>query len=360
MLLIEQKLNLLKEINKTISDFYSGRKLTFNDSNYQSKFANTGARKALPVIEYVKARFQNLEQLVYVSIGGADGSEIAYVLENTSIKHGILLEYSDDGANHARIEAERLAKIGKYLTVLQGDAYMRLDDCCPKLEFLRSNNNICGIICSAQAVLHELPFRSPGYNLSLFFGRLFRGFDIKFFYSREPAAINSWPDTVKIRIGGLPSYTVAGMARLLVDHLDLPRGVFEVGDNYVELSRSAAVEVLRKILYFDSQSHFIYEMGECHEKFDADLAAQIIGATFSNRPLEVHRINSDTFSLLYDQLEIEARQQNGNALPLPPTFAILRGFNLPKKNIVSTSGGTFPLPSEDQITQVKKKFTNNT
>jgi hypothetical protein len=335
-----RSLNLPTELSNAIREYYFACRTPHNDKNYQAKFAATGARKAQPVLDYVRERYPDLARLVYVSIGGADGSEIAAVLQGTPIAHGILLEFSDEGATQARIHAANLAERGKRLVVLQGDATQRLEDCCARLRELRSNG-ISGIVCSAQAVLHELPFRSPSFRPSHFFGRLFHGFDTRFFYSREPAALHSWPETVQIRFGGtppIPSAVVAALARLIVNHFGLPGEVHEVVDNYVELSRAAAGEVLRKILYFADQNHFVYEMGECHERFDADKAAKVIGASVGNRPLEVQRLNSDTFSLRYDQLRVEARHPDGSALQQPAAFALLRGFTAPTVAAAARNG----------------------
>lgn len=148
---------LAEGLAKAISNYYSARRGTQHDKSYQAKFYDDGLRKAGPVLEYVRPRFANLAFLIYVSVGGADGSEAAAVLRDSPINHAILLEFSDEGTSQARAYAKELAKRGKRLTVLQGDATQRLDDCCAYLEELREEG-ISGIVCSAQAILHELPF----------------------------------------------------------------------------------------------------------------------------------------------------------------------------------------------------------
>lgn len=333
----QQQFRLSGEISDAIREYYlAARACQHQDKDYQAKFSD-GGRKAQPVLEYVRERFSDLSQLVYVSIGGADGSEVAAVLGGTAIRYGILLEFSDEGAAKAREHAAHLAQNNKTLFVLQGDATQRLEDCCARLDGLR-NNGITGVVCSAQAVLHELRFRSPTFTFSHFFGRLFRGFDIRFFYSREPAVIQDWPETVRLRFNGpppLPSKVVAAMGRLIADHFHLAGSVHEVIDNYVELPRAIAGEVVRKVLYFSDQSHFVYEMGECHERFDPNDVAKQIGACVGNRPLDVQRLNSNTFSLRYDQLRVEATTSSGGALPQPAAFAVLRGFIAPSFGHVS-------------------------
>ena len=102
-----------------------------------------------------------------------------------------------------------------------------------------------------------------------------------------------------------------------------------MADNWVQLSRAIAGEVLRKILYFTDQNHFFHEMGECHEQFDPVKAAQIIGTSVWNQPLHVHAMNTDTFSVRYDHFQIEARQPDGSPLQKPNAFATLTGFSAP-------------------------------
>jgi hypothetical protein len=42
------------------------------------------------------------DRYTYVSIGGADGSEIAWAMTHSPVKKGVLLEYGTDAAASAR------------------------------------------------------------------------------------------------------------------------------------------------------------------------------------------------------------------------------------------------------------------
>lgn len=67
--------------------------------DYQRQFASEGLRKADYIIADLKAKSsetdESLAEYCYLSIGGADGSEIEAVLTNTEIRHGILIEKSN-------------------------------------------------------------------------------------------------------------------------------------------------------------------------------------------------------------------------------------------------------------------------
>jgi hypothetical protein len=50
----------------------------------------------------------------------------------------------------------------------------------------RRAGHVDGIVISAQSVLHELSFRSPGYTPTVFFGQLLKGWSNVFICCREP------------------------------------------------------------------------------------------------------------------------------------------------------------------------------
>jgi hypothetical protein len=151
------------------------------DTDYQGRFANEGLRKAEYVVDDLRYReSQGLvqpERLAYLCIGGADGSEAAYVLSETAISKAVMIEISAEGGAVASNRAADLKRHGKQFVVLQGDATGLLDDALDVVDKWRKSGAIDGLVCSAQGVLHELPARSPGFDLPVFLGKVFRNPD---------------------------------------------------------------------------------------------------------------------------------------------------------------------------------------
>lgn len=99
--------------------------------DYQQSFANEGKRKVAFIKEDLQKLFDRkkvrAEDVVALSIGGADGSDVLEILNTTPITHGILLEYNTDAAQKARDAAVALGAQGKHLFVFEGDAVASVD-----------------------------------------------------------------------------------------------------------------------------------------------------------------------------------------------------------------------------------------
>ena len=119
------------DVRKILAEFYIST-IRANpkeqDETYQASF--DGEAKAKDVLHFLEKRNDLLlSELAYVSIGGADGSEIMYILRNSPVRFGILVEFSDYGAVSARKGSDLLKRDGKELVVLQGDAMKRIRAC---------------------------------------------------------------------------------------------------------------------------------------------------------------------------------------------------------------------------------------
>ncbi len=313
-----------KQLVDCVRSYYQKVGQPHDAHEYQQKFGTTGAEKWRPVIELVHAHGVDARRLVYVSIGGSDGSEVLGALEHTDFQYGILIEKDASAAEAARQAAAQLRRRArKRLFVIQGDACESLDECRATLQELRERG-IDGLVCSAQAVLHELPRRSPGYEPARFFGRLFSVSRIRFLYSREPVRLSSdkWPDDVWLRIGTpdahLPQNTLAELGRFLADkyRLDLNR-VNEVREDFVSLPRDLAREVIRFVVYHDGESNFRYETFEFHGEIEPDELARTIGGAMDGETT-VRRTNSSRFERLYKSLQVTALDpKSGRPLPSP-------------------------------------------
>ena len=113
--MIENKNEFKKLINDFFTKFYSGDRTNIRQE-YNDTFRD-GDKKAREVLKYLKQVKANPARLGYISIGGADGSEIEYVLKNSGIEHGILLEYDRNYCNEVR------KKGIEGLEIFEGDAW---------------------------------------------------------------------------------------------------------------------------------------------------------------------------------------------------------------------------------------------
>lgn len=99
----------------------------FRDFMYQSIFIFDGEEKAKAVISQFKNKgdinTEDLENFVFISVGGADGGEACHFIGNTPCKHAILIEYSETACNSARTKDYYLHKtLKKRLYTVKGDA----------------------------------------------------------------------------------------------------------------------------------------------------------------------------------------------------------------------------------------------
>ena len=150
------------------------------------QFVNSGEEKANKIIEHLRANHPplNLARCAYFSIGGSDGSEIETVMRKTEIGFGVLLEYESDLIPKISHRRAALADLGKTLKPEIGDAMQRIRRCRDQLLDWRKQEKIDGIICSMQAVLHELPYRSANFQIDAFFGDAFWDFKPCLLYMR--------------------------------------------------------------------------------------------------------------------------------------------------------------------------------
>ncbi|MBA8835182.1 hypothetical protein [Rhizobium leguminosarum] len=309
--------------------YYEPDQASAPQEEYQSIFADEGKRKAEWIISDLTNRAKqgtiNLDDAVYLSIGGADGSEIIEVLENTGIRYGVLLEYDDGAAQVARDRARKLQAEGKQLFVSVGDASQRLANGFEGLPFA-GKIQASTIICSMQAVIHEMPTRSsswPGYGR--FLGRIFRGFPNRFFYAREPHSPLDWPDIVEVKIPGLSDHLLYGLANFINDRLRIHGSLERVGDGYVLMSKDLAVECLHKLLRSKHRQNFNYEMGEQLTSFRLDAFVEILGKYIPHQNIHCEFKSTDGFRLAWEAASVEARTDRGAPLTSPTTHVRILG-----------------------------------
>lgn len=312
---------------------------SMSDEKYQHGFSEEGKRKAQYILDFIENQVKGAgidpRTMGYVSLGGADGSELEYVLRHTEIRHGVLLEYSDKANEYARFRAEGLKRTGKTMHVLQGDALARLSDAADRLR----QAGLAGVICSAQAILHELPMRSKHLfqekGWSGIFGELFAGFEHGAFVSREPCAPKNWPSRVRLRMPGVEAAKLKKLAELIAGEL----GRHAVGLNYgsvivtgreeIQADSILAVETLHKVLRreekdpADQVGRFLVEMGERLTSFDATRIVEELHHRLGVRP-SFRYLTTDGFRELYEKYGIEATAvESPEPLPMPQTHATI-------------------------------------
>jgi hypothetical protein len=303
-----------------------------DETEYQDTFANEGVRKAEYVIDDLRYRasegeFQ-LERLAYLCIGGADGSEVAQVLDATAISKAVMIEISDVAVKKARARAEDLEKRGKEFVVLEGDATARLNDALSVAEAWCRQGEVDGLVCSAQGVLHELPSRSKQFDLANFLGAIFKysGWKICAFYSREPSLPDGWPPNVRIRVPGLDGGHLARMARHVAARCHIQGEATELASDWVALPSVLAVETLHKLIRAGSVQRIEYELGEQLTSFDPMAVQAHLESMVDGMKVSVEYITTLGFKRAMLDYGVEYRGHDSRKLSLPRTHSEVIGF----------------------------------
>lgn len=293
---------------------------------YQETFKNEGARKAKYIIEDLLLREKqgqfNTADLVYLSIGGADGSEIEHVLRSTHIKHGIMVEVDDRAADEAKSRAKELStELGKEFRVITGDVTAKLQEISTELGSYRKKQALSGIVCSAQAVLHELPRRSPGFNFSVFFGTIYKdpSWQTVAFYSREPCIPPNWPPTVEVRIENVSGDSLRQFAIHVADRLGLLQRANDLPGGWVQVSGIVAVELLHKLLRNDTIRKIKYELEEQLTAFNPRLVETILKNHVPGMDVRLKYETTAGFREAVESHDVQFRDPDQNELAIPVT-----------------------------------------
>lgn len=320
------------DLNQRIDEILAAAYRETDDTHYQESFANEGIRKAQYVVDDLRYResrgLVQPERLGYLCIGGADGSEVGYVLSETAISKAVMIEISPEGAAAARNRASDLERNGKQFVVLQGDATGLLDDALDVADNWLASGAINGLICSAQGVLHELPSRSPDFDLPLFLGKLFRNphWQACAFYSREPSLPVDWPQSVRIRIPGLPGNQLVRIARYVGDRLRMPGSPQALASGWVDLPSSLAVETLHKLIRGGSIRRVGYELEEQLTGFDAMAVKAHLQSVVDGMHVTVEHVITSGFRAALRDYRVEYLGHDSELLPVPKTHSEITGF----------------------------------
>ncbi|MDB4928222.1 MAG: desVI [Myxococcaceae bacterium] len=303
-----------------------------SDTQYQVGFAGEGERKSQYIIDHLQRQAAigplRLEQLGYLSIGGADGSEIEAVFASTAISRAVLLEHSQEAAAVARSKAVVLKRAGKELVVLQGDATATIDDCLVVLDGWRCEGLISGLVCSAQGVLHELSRRSKGFDLHVFIGKLFRNpeWQTCAFYSREPCVPEGWPREVQIKLPALNNDLLVRFARYVRDRLSMEGDPQAIANGWVVMPSVLAIETLHKLVRNHSLARTGHELGEQLTEFDPLEVKKRLENSVAGMRVTVERVATIGFKNALEQHKVEYSSVDLKPLSLPRTHSEIIGF----------------------------------
>jgi hypothetical protein len=325
-------MNLEEKVDLFLREFQAPETETSTDEEYQAEFANEGLRKAQYVLEDLrdKATYYQFEigKTAFLSIGGADGSEAEAVLRHSEISKAVLLELSSEGCKKARDHGSELAKDGKTLHVLEGDAVGRVDEA---LKFIKARGAET-LVVSMQAIMHELPSRSAAFrDLNRWLGKLLADFPITLIYAREPCKPPNWPDELEIRIPGVSGEALARLARFVAAYLELPSDSIQRQPRDFVLGQNVLmVETLHKILRCKTVAQFKYEMQERLTSFDAEYVRGLL-LEFCENPafVAVDPLTTRGFREAFAEAKVSARDaQSKRPLPIPQTHVLIKAIHM--------------------------------
>jgi len=348
----QEHIDFDKHLRKLLREAYGTDSLD-TTSDYDASFAAEGARKVAFIKDDLKNLFEQkklaAEDIVLLSVGGADGSDVVEILKRTKITHGILLEYSREQAQKARDASNRLRRIGKHLIVFQGDATRNRSEVILELEKLKIKNGKTCLACICLGVLHELEKRSPGFTLTSFIPTLGKSFDNFLFYASEPTVPNNWPEDIQLRFGNASATTLKDFSdyirsRLWIDEKDIPKDPVEEGD-FVRLRRDLAMEVLFKSVRRHSPERHRYEMGERMTSFLIEKFKLCWLRMKKSRLDDIETISMATQGFLHDYRKANLTVQN-DSVGLEPPHSHIR---IIARRLISGSAAPSSSPSPSNV-----------
>jgi hypothetical protein len=278
-----------------------GSPTAFDVARYGRAFHPSARSKAKSVIEALGRQdnpFRDLKP-VFISVGGADGEELGYLLANTEAQTGILIEKSRELAQAAR---QRSLPDGKNIEVFEGDATEIIGDAINHSSDLVKSHKAGYQVVTCHAVIHELYDRTrAGFNPLTFFGRIFADQSIPTWFTyREPGAPEKWPRQVLIQSGCGPtvllelSNVLRSKHRALADLEPKPQ---VIGDHLLA-HKDVAMELIVKLFYLDDLGYELQERSTSvnHQHMMSSLLFAVSDTAVSEKRAEVSSSSSATES----------------------------------------------------------------
>jgi hypothetical protein len=231
-------------------------------------FRESAVRKAADVA----TRIPKAGPYVILSVGGADGTELFELMALTGSSSGVLLEFSERSVELATQEARRR---GVFVETLTGDAMQKVNEAMRAAVSLSQKAKGIPVLVTIMALLHELPTRSPGFDLLDFFAALNKA-DI--LIGREPIEPPNWQEQVILSGDFDADLFVRFVNDIVVGRYQRLRSGSEkvsalrVAPHAVRAPRGVILEALVKVLYVPD---LLYELNEWFTWFKPE---QLIGA----------------------------------------------------------------------------------
>jgi hypothetical protein len=294
----------------------------FDPAAYIRSFESSAQDKAKSVLEMIshQAPFSTLKP-VFLSIGGGDGAELEYLLQNSSASVGVLIEGLRPLAEMARTRAKNLSQ-GKSIEVIEGDAQDKIREAVALAMALISGGRGNYLCVTCHAVLHELFDRgTTKFDPLGFFGIIFEDNTISTWLTyREPGVPEKWPEVVLLGAHCEP-HTLLVLAQAICErHASMARLLPQpqvIGD-HVRLNRTLAMEVLAKLFYLQDLPH---EIEERSTAVDHAQLTNMLWYAIGDRAREASRANifslsqpTNSFLNLWQNLGITVKTINQDGL----------------------------------------------
>jgi LmbE family N-acetylglucosaminyl deacetylase len=313
---------------------------------YQRIFTEGAATKADDVLAYARQCLgrEKPDKMIYLSLGGGDGSEIAWAMKQGGFGKGLLVEWMDLAVDAAKAKVPTMLQPGQEVQYICGDVAQKFDQVERQLQDWRKAG-MTGLLISAQAVLHELLWRADPRQFSWEqLVSLFDGFDVKIFHAREPCLPpldGGWRERVRLRVPYVSGTDLCNAMELIQRHyLAHLKGelwkafegkVVKVGDVCVAPG-PLVVEFLHKFMRHSSREHLRHELQECLTAFDPKPFKLQLEAMFGGaQHVQLDYISSGGFSKEYHRFGIEAAnaEHPADQLGVPHASCLIKAFKSP-------------------------------
>lgn len=361
-------------IQEALARLYPLRpKQPFDIERYRQAFAPSAREKAKAVLDSLsreKLLFPG-QRPVFVSIGGADGEEVDFLLRNSEAPVAVLVETVHELADFARA---RPLPGGKRIEIFEGDALQQIG---PAMEFANSVVRSGGAdfkVTTCHAVIHELYDRSEQpFDSLAFFAAIFDDERIPTWFTyREPAVPVAWPDTVLISADCSPQSLLQLAEAIVIRHPSLaaigPKPLIVAGQ--LRVHSQLAMEILAKLFYLEDLQHEIEERSTVihHQEMINSLYLVIGDPAVSERRAVVStaRAPSESFAAHWQRLGVRARalrdDKSTEPLSIPESHIRLISWRIPPAAVelpkIDSPAQAADIEAPDDLVLAERAFDN--
>lgn len=323
-----------------------GPSSTFDVVAYAEGMRLSAEDKARTVVELLndKACPVRGRRPVFVSIGGADGQELAYLLQNSPATDGVLVEGSRALCELARARDRR----GKQIHVYEGDAQTILPDAMKHAVQLAAAapNTFLAVTC--HAIIHELFDRGrEQFDPARFFSAIFSSEELPIWFTyREPGAPEDWPERILVRANTTSTRLLRLTLAIRERHPSFRQSSVPVPLNDgVLVPRDLGMELLVKLFHVGSLGHELAERSTAvNHRILNSMLMLAVGerATSEQRGLvSSHSAPTRTFVTAWEQcgIRVDGLTAEGALIPLgvPESQTRMIAWRLPAPTAPQTN-----------------------